>query len=36
MNKSFNLQDARAKMGTAVDNRVRAITAGLGLNELRA
>lgn len=36
MNKSFNLQDARAKMGTAVDNRVRVITAGLGLNELRA
>jgi ubiquinol-cytochrome c reductase cytochrome b subunit len=36
MNKSLNLQDARKKAGDAIDNRVRAITAGLGINELGA
>jgi quinol-cytochrome oxidoreductase complex cytochrome b subunit len=36
MNKSLDLQDMRKKAGEAVDNRVRIITAGLGLNELRA
>ena len=36
MNKTLDLQDMRKKVGAAVDNRVRIITAGLGLNELRA
>jgi ubiquinol-cytochrome c reductase cytochrome b subunit len=36
MNKTLDLQDMRKKVGSAVDNRVRIITAGLGLNELRA
>jgi quinol-cytochrome oxidoreductase complex cytochrome b subunit len=36
MNKTIDLQDMRKKISTAVDNRVRIITAGLGLNELRA
>jgi hypothetical protein len=36
MLKSINFQDLRQKMATAIDNRVRIITAGLGLNELRA
>jgi len=36
MLKSLNFQDIRHKTITAIDNRVRAITAGLGLNELRA
>lgn len=35
MLKSLNLQDIRQKMMQAVDNRVRIITAGLGLDELR-
>jgi quinol-cytochrome oxidoreductase complex cytochrome b subunit len=36
MLKSINLQDMRQKAAQAVDTRVRIITAGLGLNELRA
>jgi len=36
MLKSLNIQDMRQKLGQAVDHRVRIITAGLGLNELRA
>jgi len=36
MLKSLNFQDLRQKAATAFDNRVRIITAGLGLNELRA
>src|SRR3972149_5434099 len=36
MLKSINIQDLRQKMATAIDNRVRIITAGLGINELRA
>jgi ubiquinol-cytochrome c reductase cytochrome b subunit len=35
MLKSLNLQDLRQKTRQAVDSRVRIITAGLGLNELR-
>lgn len=35
MLKSLNLQDIRQKTMQAVDNRVRIITAGLGLDELR-
>ena len=31
-----NLQDMRKKIGDAIDNRVRIITAGMGLDELRA
>ena len=36
MNKTLDIQEMRKKAGQAVDNRVRIITAGLGLNELRA
>jgi quinol-cytochrome oxidoreductase complex cytochrome b subunit len=36
MLKSLNFQDMRKKAGVAIDNRVRIITAGLGLDELRA
>ncbi len=36
MLKSLNFQDMRKKAGIAIDNRVRIITAGLGLDELRA
>jgi quinol-cytochrome oxidoreductase complex cytochrome b subunit len=36
MLKSLNLEDIRQKTIHAVDHRVRMITAGLGLNELRA
>lgn len=36
MLKSLNFQELRKKAGDALDNRVRIITAGLGLNELRA
>lgn len=36
MLKSVDIQDLRKKLGQAIDQRVRAITAGLGLNELRA
>jgi quinol-cytochrome oxidoreductase complex cytochrome b subunit len=36
MIKSVNFQDLRQKATEAVDKRVRSITAGLGLNELRA
>ncbi len=36
MIKSINLQDTRKKIGQAVDGRVRAITAGLGIKELGA
>ena len=36
MIKSVNFQDLRQKASKAIDNRVRIITAGLGLNELRA
>lgn len=36
MLKSINFQDLRQKMAAAIDNRVRIITAGLGINELRA
>ena len=36
MLKTLNLQDIRQKAMLALDNRVRAITAGLGLDELRA
>jgi quinol-cytochrome oxidoreductase complex cytochrome b subunit len=35
MLKSISFQDLRQKAAVALDNRVRAITAGLGLNELR-
>jgi quinol-cytochrome oxidoreductase complex cytochrome b subunit len=35
MLKSLNMKDLREKTWTAVDNRVRAISAGLGLHELR-
>ena len=35
MLKSLNMKDMRQKTRAAVDNRVRTITAGLGLNELR-
>jgi ubiquinol-cytochrome c reductase cytochrome b subunit len=36
MIKSESLQNLRAKVTTAMDQRVRAISAGMGLNELRA
>jgi quinol-cytochrome oxidoreductase complex cytochrome b subunit len=36
MLKTLNLQDLRQKALVALDNRVRIITAGLGINELRA
>ena len=36
MIKSINFQDLRQKASAAIDNRVRIITAGLGLKELRA
>ena len=36
MIKTQSIQDLRNKIATAVDNRTRAITAGLGLKELRA
>lgn len=36
MLKSLNFQDLRKKAAEALDHRVRIITAGLGLNELRA
>lgn len=36
MIKSLNLQDTRKKIGQAVDQRVRAITAGMGITELKA
>ena len=36
MLKTLNLQDLRQKAMVALDNRVRIITAGLGINELRA
>jgi ubiquinol-cytochrome c reductase cytochrome b subunit len=36
MIKSLNFQDMRAKASEAIDKRVRAITAGIGLNELQA
>jgi ubiquinol-cytochrome c reductase cytochrome b subunit len=36
MLKSLNFQDLRKKTMEAIDNRVRIITAGLGLDELRA
>jgi quinol-cytochrome oxidoreductase complex cytochrome b subunit len=36
MIKSLNLQDTRKKVGEAIDHRVRAITAGLGIAELGA
>jgi quinol-cytochrome oxidoreductase complex cytochrome b subunit len=36
MIKSQSMQDLRKKAGTAFDNRVRAIMAGVGLTELRA
>ncbi|RPI32746.1 MAG: cytochrome bc complex cytochrome b subunit [Chloroflexota bacterium] len=36
MLKTLNVQDIRKKTVQALDTRVRAITAGLGLNELRA
>src|SRR3970282_1083585 len=36
MIKSLNFQDLRQKAMGAIDNRVRIITAGLGLQELRA
>jgi ubiquinol-cytochrome c reductase cytochrome b subunit len=36
MIKSLNLQEARKKAGEAIDGRVRAITAGLGITELGA
>jgi len=36
MIKSLNIQDMRRKIGQSIDNRVRIITAGLGLDELRA
>jgi quinol-cytochrome oxidoreductase complex cytochrome b subunit len=36
MLKSLNFQDFRKKAAEAIDNRVRIITAGMGLDELRA
>ena len=36
MLRSIDFQDLRQKIWSAVDNRVRIITAGLGLHELRA
>ena len=36
MLKSLNFQDLRKKAGSAIDHRVRIITAGMGLDELRA
>ena len=36
MLKSQSMQDIRKKVGEAVDQRVRIITAGMGINELRA
>ncbi len=36
MIKSLNLQESRKKIGAAIDYRVRAITAGLGITELGA
>ena len=36
MLRNTNLQDLRQKIGGMIDHRVRAITAGLSLNELRA
>src|SRR5512147_1072201 len=36
MLKSLDLQDMRKKASVAIDQRVRAITAGMGLDELRA
>ena len=36
MLKSMNFQDLRKKAGKAIDQRVRIITAGMGLDELRA
>jgi len=36
MFKSEKMLDLRSKVMEAIDNRVRAITAGLGLDELRA
>ncbi|MCJ7533921.1 MAG: cytochrome b N-terminal domain-containing protein [Anaerolineales bacterium] len=36
MLKSINFQDLRHKISSAIDNRVRIITAGLGIDELRA
>src|SRR5512147_1503937 len=36
MLKSLDLQDMRKKASVAIDSRVRAITAGMGLNEMRA
>ncbi len=35
MNKTLDLHDFRKRMGEAIDHRVRIITAGLNLNELR-
>jgi len=35
MLKAVNFQDLRQKLAVALDNRVRAITAGLGIDELR-
>jgi hypothetical protein len=36
MLRNINFQDLRQKSWAAIDNRVRIITAGLGLHELRA
>ncbi len=36
MNKSLDFKDYRKRIGEAVDNRVRIITAGMNINELRA
>ena len=36
MLKSLDVKDLRKKAGEAVDKRVRIITAGMGLDELRA
>ena len=36
MNKSLDFKDYRKRIGAAVDNRVRIITAGMNINELRA
>ncbi len=36
MLRSIDFQDLRQKIGSAIDNRVRIITAGLGIDELRA
>ena len=36
MLRNLNFQDLRQKLGFAIDNRVRIITAGLGIDELRA